>query len=412
MLAGRARRGDRDAFVEAAERVGRGDPRALAITALAEPDRSAPAIVARLREVRAADVDDPLLALKLAVAANAVNDWRQARRLLAPAIAQLRRHRRDGVLASALAHHAWATLHTGDWAFAASGAGEARRLALATGHERSGMSAQLILAQVAALRGEADHADIARIGVFAAAPPAVSAAVNHIRATLALGEGRYEDAWRELGATFDPVNPTFRRSFRGGWALLDLVESAARSGDREADVPCSRRSSRSPGLRARCSPPARSARDRWSRATPTRTRCSRPRSRTSLSGWPYVRARTLLSYGRWLRSRRRAAEALTALRVACDELDMLGARAFADRARDELRALGATQGAPAPRARVDLTPQERLIAKLAAGGMTNHQIADQLVLSHRTIGSHLYQIFPKLGISSRAQLRAALEGVR
>ena len=129
-----------------------------------------------------------------------------------------------------------------------------------------------------------------------------------------------------------------------------------------------------------------------------------------LSGWPYVRARTLLSYGRWLRSRRRAAEALTALRVACDELDMLGAHAFAACARDELRALGATQGAPAPRARVDLTPQERLIAKLRRRRVTNHQIAEQLVLSHRTIGSHLYQIFPKLGISFRAQLRAALRG--
>ena len=243
-------------------------------------------------------------------------------------------------------------------------------------------------------------------------PAAVSATASHIRATLALGEGRYEDAWRELGASFDPMNPTFRRSFRGGWALLDLVEAAARSGDPasgravlDAFAPVAGPSG---SLLAACAVCARPlvASDADADALFAAALAHEE------SGWPYVRARTLLSYGRWLRSRRRAAEALSALRVACDELDMLGTRAFADRARDELRALGATQGAPAPRAQVDLTPQERLIATLAAGGMTNHQIADQLVLSHRTIGSHLYQIFPKLGISSRAQLRAALEEVR
>ena len=55
-----------------------------------------------------------------------------------------------------------------------------------------------------------------------------------------------------------------------------------------------------------------------------------------------------------------------------------------------------------------LTPQEREIALLAATGLTNREIATRLYMSHRTVSSHLYRIFPKLGITSRAALRDAL----
>jgi DNA-binding NarL/FixJ family response regulator len=53
--------------------------------------------------------------------------------------------------------------------------------------------------------------------------------------------------------------------------------------------------------------------------------------------------------------------------------------------------------------------QERQIAELAAIGLTNKQIGERLFLSHRTVGSHLHRLYPKLGITSRAALRAALE---
>lgn len=56
-----------------------------------------------------------------------------------------------------------------------------------------------------------------------------------------------------------------------------------------------------------------------------------------------------------------------------------------------------------------LSPQEIEIARLAAQGLTNKQIAAQLFLSARTVSSHLYKIFPKLGIVSRSSLRDALE---
>jgi DNA-binding CsgD family transcriptional regulator len=55
-----------------------------------------------------------------------------------------------------------------------------------------------------------------------------------------------------------------------------------------------------------------------------------------------------------------------------------------------------------------LTPQQRQIALLAAAGHTNKEIAARLFLSPRTVSTHLYQVFPKLGITSRAALRDAL----
>lgn len=124
--------------------------------------------------------------------------------------------------------------------------------------------------------------------------------------------------------------------------------------------------------------------------------------------WPYQRARLLLAYGAWLRRRRRVAESRTPLRAARDAFDALGVRAWGERARQELRASGETSRSRTPEARDQLTPQELQIAQMAAEGLTNREIGQQLYLSHRTVGSHLYRLFPKLGISSRAQLRSAL----
>ena len=65
-------------------------------------------------------------------------------------------------------------------------------------------------------------------------------------------------------------------------------------------------------------------------------------------------------------------------------------------------------GRRTPDARDELTPQELQIAQMAATGMSNKDIGQKLYLSHRTVGSHLYRMFPKLGISSRSELHDAL----
>ena len=126
-----------------------------------------------------------------------------------------------------------------------------------------------------------------------------------------------------------------------------------------------------------------------------------------LTDFPFQRARTLFSFGRWLRRQRRSADSREPLRGAVDSFEALGATRWSRRARQELRATGETIGRHAD-ARDRLTAQELQIAQLAADGLSNRKIGERLFLSHRTIGSHLYRIFPKLGITARSQLREAL----
>jgi DNA-binding CsgD family transcriptional regulator len=58
-----------------------------------------------------------------------------------------------------------------------------------------------------------------------------------------------------------------------------------------------------------------------------------------------------------------------------------------------------------PDALAELTPQQRQIVRLASRGLTDREIGDRLFLSPRTVGSHLYRSYPKLGVASRHQLR-------
>jgi DNA-binding CsgD family transcriptional regulator len=123
---------------------------------------------------------------------------------------------------------------------------------------------------------------------------------------------------------------------------------------------------------------------------------------------PFQRARVELAYAMWLRRQRRGADARAPLRAARDTFDALGALPWGQAARQELRATGETSRGRTPDVLEQLTPQELQIAQMAASGLSNREIGQTLYLSHRTIGSHLYRIFPKLGVASRAELRDAL----
>jgi DNA-binding CsgD family transcriptional regulator len=130
--------------------------------------------------------------------------------------------------------------------------------------------------------------------------------------------------------------------------------------------------------------------------------------------WPLARAQARLHFGQWLRRRRRPLDARPLLTAALESFTRLGASGLAEEARAELRASGvATPPAP-PTAHAPadplagLTAQQRQIVLLAAQGLRNREIAEQLMISPRTVGFHLYNVYPKLGVSSRNQLHDLL----
>jgi len=122
-------------------------------------------------------------------------------------------------------------------------------------------------------------------------------------------------------------------------------------------------------------------------------------------------ARAHLLYGEWLRREHRRVDAREQLRVAYTMLSDMGMEAFAERARRELLATGATVRKRTVATLDELTPQEVQVARLAGGGQTNPEIAAQLFLSPRTVEWHLRKVFGKLGVGSRKELRAALSDV-
>lgn len=136
---------------------------------------------------------------------------------------------------------------------------------------------------------------------------------------------------------------------------------------------------------------------------------------------PLDLARTHLLYGEWLRRMRRRRDARTHLRLALSAFESIGAPAFAARARRELAASGdpdagaapssEAPGAPGARVRdgLELTAQEAAVARLAAAGRTNAEIAARLYVSPNTVDYHLRKVFRILGVTSRRQLAAHLD---
>jgi len=123
---------------------------------------------------------------------------------------------------------------------------------------------------------------------------------------------------------------------------------------------------------------------------------------------PWYQARLDLAYGSWLLSRRQIAAARDALRSAHGTFEALGAAAWAARASQKLAESGQQAEPQATLAWAKLSPQELQVAQLAAQGLSNRDIGARLYLSHRTVGSHLNQVYPKLGVHARTELRRVL----
>jgi DNA-binding CsgD family transcriptional regulator/tetratricopeptide (TPR) repeat protein len=135
------------------------------------------------------------------------------------------------------------------------------------------------------------------------------------------------------------------------------------------------------------------------------TSIERARSYSETFPIPLEHARTLMAYGRILRRRRRRHEARAALGEALSSFERVGARHFAKRAEEELRHVSGR--APAPPHQ--LTPAEARVARLVADGLSNQQVASELVVAVSTVEATLTRVYRKLGLRSRSQLAARLD---
>lgn len=124
---------------------------------------------------------------------------------------------------------------------------------------------------------------------------------------------------------------------------------------------------------------------------------------------PFELGRALLRLGSDLRRAGRSEEARRLFTEAESEFAIMRMSAWVARARALRTQPGVESSQPEePGIRIPLTEQEERIAGLAATGLSNKEIGRRLYLSPRTVGGHLYNVFPKLGITSRAALRDAL----
>ena len=119
-------------------------------------------------------------------------------------------------------------------------------------------------------------------------------------------------------------------------------------------------------------------------------------------------ARAQLLYGEWLRGSGRIADCRKTLRSAFELFTSMGMEAFAERARRELQATGASVRKRAADTRSQLTTQEAQVAQLASEGLSNPEIGARLFISPPTVQYHLSKVFAKLGVNSRTQLGRVL----
>jgi DNA-binding CsgD family transcriptional regulator len=230
--------------------------------------------------------------------------------------------------------------------------------------------------------------------------------VQWAAAVLCNSLGRYEEA---LAAAQRASEDSPAVQF-ASWALVELVEAAVRSAVPE----------RAAGALQRLSGIARACGTDWALGAEARSQAlvsdgaaaenlyreaidhfGRARLRVDL-------ARARLLYGEWLRRQRRRRDARDQLGTAYEIFDSIGAAAFAERARIELRATGGHARQRTIETPDTLTAQEALIARLVGDGASNSEIAAQLFISPATVAYHLRKVFTKLGISSRNQLAPAL----
>ncbi|MFI5610380.1 AAA family ATPase [Amycolatopsis sp. NPDC051903] len=315
--------------------------------------------------------------------------------------AEVDRARRSGsrsVLPYFLTHRALVEIHTGHFDVARSLVAEARTITDATGRPPFPHAEGVL----AAWRGEAPHELSAAAERGAGSMRSLA---QYATAVLGNGTGHYA---RAAEATRDSCMGD--RLELQGWSVVEFIEAAVRSGDRDAASTALERLSDHAfltgtewalGVEARSRALLREGRDAEDLYLEAIERLNRSCIATQL-------ARTQLVYGEWLRRQGRRIDARKELRAAYDAFAGMGANAFAGRALRELLATGERARRRTAGTSSRLTPQEQRIASLARDGRSNPEIASVLSISPRTVEYHLHKVFSKLMITSRNQLHLVL----
>ncbi|MFI8192005.1 ATP-binding protein [Streptomyces sp. NPDC085946] len=404
----------RERLVAAAERLPVPDlhPELVYVLAGAAPLERGDTVIERLERLQCDGGYDAAAAATLGTAATMAGAYDLAPAFLRHAAAGLRAQGRLGLLSQVLVSLSFTAAHVVDWESGLPSVAEAMRLAEENALPRWLTGARIARAQFAAVLGDLETArsainDAERHGLSVANPSNL-AFVQITRGLIGLAAGRQEEAFGCVWRVFDPADPAHHPYLRT-IAIPVLAEAAVTEEHRASARAALRRLDRSAAathaglIRAGLA---------YAHALLADDEDAEARFRTALrldlSKDPFTRARLLLAHGTWLRRRRRVMESRTPLRIARESFAALGAEPWHERARQELRSAGES-GTQRTAARWDLlTPQELQIAQLAAEGLSNREIGQQLYLSPRTIGAHLYRIYPKLGITSRGQLRERL----
>jgi DNA-binding CsgD family transcriptional regulator len=390
------------------------DPYRLYVQGLIDPLGRGKHVVEQLSGLSPVGMSDAEQLFDVGVAAASVWASNLALPFLRAAASTARANGRLNLLAHTLVFEAWADLHRGAVRDAITRAAEGARLAEGTIRAlRYVVAARLAQAIAAAEQGEDESperliAEAEALLLPLGAHPMLALAA-FARGRLALAGERFGEAYEHLLRIFDPAGVAFHPFVRG-WALADLADAAVRGG---GDLDAVRgylaewaqvaAETRAPHLRVQVAYAA-------AILAPDAVAERHFRAAIASAGaeWPFYAARAQLAYGAWLRRHRRMTQSRAPLREAAETFDALGLLRYAERARRELRASGETVRPRGPGGWAQLSPQELQIAQLASEGLSNREIGEQLYLSHRTVESHLYRLFPKLGVTSRGQLRDAL----
>jgi DNA-binding CsgD family transcriptional regulator len=381
------------------------------IRASADPVGGRDQLLPDLRKIVGSPIEEASL-WRIASAAWLLDESDLAISLLQDAMQRLRAPGMRGTSGGSLTVLGWAYIDTGRWDEALDVAAEAAGMAEANNMEIVAASADVITATVLALRGDSAAARGHAARALAAVDPAecglVAARARRALGVAALADGSYLQAFTQLRGLFSEDGAPLH-NYASYLGVADLAAAAVRADRRMEGCDVVEQSLGRLDGRASARLEQLIARARGILADPDVAEAHFDKALADPAGdqWPFERAQLWLDHAEWLRRRRRINDAKAVLTEALGTFRRLGARSWAQRAQAELRACGvAVTGAPRePDALEELTPQQRQIVRLASDGLTDREIGDRLFLSPRTVSSHLYRSYPKLGVASRHQLR-------